>query len=229
MGKREDLHALVGETTLQRLPMRLCEVGCQALGVDGVGIALTADAQAHSLLATCGDFVGSLEAIQFSLGEGPCLDAHGSGRPAMEPDVSGVGRTRWPLFADAALDLGVAAVFAFPLQAGASRFGVLDAARGRAGPLSVHQLEDAICLAELASEAVLLLQQADNAGNDTELGSLSSERVVVHQATGMVSAQAGLNVGDALAWLRARAYSTGLPLEDVASDVVGRRTRFGPP
>jgi len=49
---------------------------------------------------------------------------------------------------------------------------------------------------------------------------------VVHQATGMVSAQLGITVDDAFLLLRAHAYVVERGLEDVARDVVGRRLRF---
>jgi hypothetical protein len=42
----------------------------------------------------------------------------------------------------------------------------------------------------------------------------------------MVSVQAGLALADALAVLRAHAFTSGRPLNDVAGDVVARRLRF---
>lgn len=170
--------------------------------------------------------MGSLEEVQFDLGEGPCLDAVLHGEPALEPDVAGAGRQRWPRFSAAALDLGVAAVFSFPLQAGATRFGALDAARGTAGDLDTEQLEHALRLAELASETVLLLQATGVRRGGESVGPMSSQRFVVHQATGMVSAQADISVDDALAWLRARALRIQIPLDDLAADVVARRITF---
>ena len=43
---------------------------------------------------------------------------------------------RWPVFAPAARQAGAAAVFAFPLQVGAIRAGVMGLYRERPGPLS---------------------------------------------------------------------------------------------
>ena len=42
----------------------------------------------------------------------------------------------------------------------------------------------------------------------------------------MVQVQAGIPTADALLMLRARAFATGRPLAEVASDVVARRLRF---
>jgi hypothetical protein len=226
MDDRPHVHDLVGATSIEAMPGRLCEVGREQLGVGGVGIALIASQEARSLLAASGDFVGELEEVQFDLGEGPCLDAVRQGQPALEPDVAGTGRERWPRFSAAALELGVAAVFSFPLQTGATRFGALDAARGTTGSLDSEQLERALHLAELASESVLLLQATGVRTSGDPVGPMSSQRFVVHQATGMVSAQADISLDDAMAWLRARAYRIQVPLDDIAADVVARRVTF---
>jgi AmiR/NasT family two-component response regulator len=49
---------------------------------------------------------------------------------------------------------------------------------------------------------------------------------VIHQATGMVLVQLGVDAEAAFARLRGHAYVTGRRLGDVARDVVGRRIRF---
>ncbi len=51
-------------------------------------------------------------------------------------------------------------------------------------------------------------------------------RAVVHQATGMISAQLGCAMGEALVRLRGRAFATERPIELVAADVVAGQLRF---
>ena len=48
----------------------------------------------------------------------------------------------------------------------------------------------------------------------------------VHQAAGMVSEQLDLRTSDALVLLRAAAYASERPIDDLAHDVVTRRLRF---
>jgi AmiR/NasT family two-component response regulator len=48
----------------------------------------------------------------------------------------------------------------------------------------------------------------------------------IHQATGMVAAQVGCDIDEALARLRIRATATGRTLEDMALDVLDREVRF---
>ena len=58
------------------------------------------------------------------------------------------------------------------------------------------------------------------------LDDLSDQRAVVHQAAGMVAAQLEVALEEALVMLRARAYTQGRPVSDVAHEVVERRLRF---
>ncbi len=51
-------------------------------------------------------------------------------------------------------------------------------------------------------------------------------RAEIHQATGMVVAQLGINAQDAFARLRAYAFAEQRLLSDVARDVVQRKLRF---
>ena len=103
--------------------------------------------------------------FHLTLGEGPCLDAATSGGPVLASDLAGgeSGR-RWPVFALAARQAGAAAIFAFPLQIGAIRAGVLGLYRERPGPLTAFQLGDALIFADTAT--LLLLDAQDQAGGD---------------------------------------------------------------
>ncbi len=51
----------------------------------------------------------------------------------------------------------------------------------------------------------------------------------MHQATGMVSVQASVDLNEALLMLRARAFADARPALEVAQDVTARRLRFNPP
>ncbi len=53
-------------------------------------------------------------------------------------------------------------------------------------------------------------------------------RAEVHQATGMITEQAGVSAAEALARLRAAAFAAERPIEDLALDVLARRYRFEP-
>jgi hypothetical protein len=199
-------------------PVNMC---ARALPVSGVGLALMTDDGPAGTVAATDSSALELEELQFSLGEGPCVDASVSGRPVLQPDLGRTARQRWPVFAAGAEDAGLAAVFAFPLRVGGIRVGVLDLYRTTAGVLSDDELADALCFADAAT-ALLLHLQAQDAGVGLPLDSLTvlDDRAEVHQATGVVSVQAVVGLQDALLLLRARAYADQRPIGKLAHDVL---------
>jgi hypothetical protein len=203
------------------LPAILVDMCARSLPVSGVGMALmTDDGPAGTVAATDGSAL-ELEDLQFSLGEGPCVDASQSGRPVLQPDLGRTGDQRWPVFAAGAAAAGLAAVFAFPLRVGGIRLGVLDLYRTTTGALAEAELAHALTFADAAT-AVLLHLQAHAAGLEPPLDSLTvlDDRAEVHQATGIVSVQAAVPLQEALLLLRARAYAEQRPIGTLAQDVL---------
>ncbi|HET9141161.1 GAF and ANTAR domain-containing protein [Actinophytocola sp.] len=207
---------------------RLCQACLVATSVSGVGVALmTADGPSGVVLAATDGRARQLEELQFSFGEGPCVEASDSGRPVLQADLAVTGPTRWPGFVAAVLDFGVRAIFALPLRVGAIRVGVLDLYRDVPGQLEILELAEALAFAEAATLVVLYLQDhAAQEGDQSALVEPIERRAVVHQATGMIAVQLGISLAEALLRLRARAYVSGRPVSEVAADVVSRRMRF---
>ena len=97
------------------------------------------------------------------------------------------------------MEAGVRAVFGFPLAVGAVRLGALNLYSDRPGPLTDDQHADALVMADVAAEAVLAMQAGRPPGMlAAELEQGSDFQYVVHQASGMVSAQLDVSVGQAL-------------------------------
>jgi hypothetical protein len=173
-----------------------------------------------------------LDDLQFTLGEGPTVDVAESGELVLEPDLAEVPWPRWPAFTPAALELGVQAVFAVPLQMGAIRLGVLLAYRDRSGPMGVGVLADMLVFADAARDGLLgpeaggLGPEAGGLAGGWDAGELSGYRASVHQATGMISVQLSVTQAEALIRMRAFAFSQRRALADVATDVVMRKLRF---
>lgn len=171
-----------------------------------------------------------MEDLQQTLGEGPCMDASRDGRPVLQSDLAVTGMSRWPSFTACALEAGIAAVFAFPLQVGAIRLGLLNLYRHTTGSLDRHQLAEALAFAEAATTMLLRLQDKRPSGQPLHprLAEAVGSRREIHQATGMITVQAAVGLAEALLLLQAHAYSSERPLIDVAKDVVARRLRFAP-
>ena len=208
---------------------RLCRVAVRTLPASGAGVSLI-EGQVLGGVAAASDPVGrALEELQASLGEGPSLDAHAWRRPVLEADLGQGTLRRWPVFTPAAGARGVRAVFAFPLQVGAARLGVLDVYRQQPGSLTAESLSQALTYAEVAVEQILDGQAQAASGLAADgLQEAMEYRHVVYQAQGMVMAHLGGSLVDAMARLRAHAYSTDTVLTEVARDVVAGRLRLEP-
>jgi GAF domain-containing protein len=178
-------------------------------------------------VCTTNDVSALIEELQFELGEGPCVDAFNQDRPVLEPDLSAPDTPRWVAFSAPAVEAGVRAIFGFPLQVGAVRLGALNLYRDQPGPLTDDQHADALVMADLVAQAMLVLQADAPPGTlATELEANADFQYVVHQASGMVSAQLDVSVGQALVRLRAYAFGNDRSLTEVAQDVVARTLRF---
>ena len=211
----------VGSRDGEDPPASLVRLCARTLPVSGVGIALmTDDGPAGTVAASDGGAL-QLEELQFTLGQGPCVDASRTGRPVLTPELADAYR-RWPQFAAGADAAGLRAVFAFPLQVGGIRLGVLDLCRDTAGELSRSELADALLYADAATQLLLDLQAQDAGQKIPPPHALAvlDDRAEVHQATGVVSVRAGVTLAQALTLLRAQAYAEGRPIGDLARDVL---------
>ncbi len=206
---------------------RLCGVCPGIAGVSGAGVMLmSGDIPRGSLCAS--DGVSQLiEELQYTLGEGPCVDAYRKDEVVGEPDLADPVTRRWLAFSPPALRAGARAVFGFPLRVGTVRLGALNLYRDWPGPLTGDQHADALVVADVAARWVLEAQAGapfDAVAGELEIS--ADFHFVVHNTAGMVSVQERISVTEALIRLRAFAFSNDRLLAEVAEDVVARRLRL---
>lgn len=233
--RRHELEALVAMEGQQADGSRIAAICSQLvtqLQVSGAGATVLSRREAHidgqdpnrGLVHATNETSARLEDLQLTVGEGPCLEAFDSGGPVLVADLAAeTSQGRWPAYAAAAVELGAAAVYSFPLQIGTVRLGSLDCYRTEPGELTAEQVTDALLLADLATQTVL----AELDGHATsDLSWLADPHTQVHQATGMVSVQLGASTENALLRMRAHAYSQEQTLADISDLVVSRQLRF---
>lgn len=207
---------------------RLCAVGPQITGANGVGVMLMSGDIPSGSLCSSDDVSQLIEDLQYTLGEGPCVDAYRGDQFVTEPDLADPQTRRWFAFTPPALQAGVRAVFGFPLRVGTVRLGALNLYRDRPGELSTDQHADALVLADLTARWVLDAQAGAPSGVVAEqLEAGADFHFAVHNAAGIVSAQEGISVTEALIRLRAFAFSHDRLLADVAQDVIAHKLRLG--
>jgi hypothetical protein len=206
----------------------LCRAAADGLAVDGASVTAVSGPAVREPLSATDELSVRLEELLLTTGEGPGAEDFRFGSPMLIPDLEPV-TGRWPGFAPAAVAAGARALFAFPLQAGAIRVGVLSLYRARPGPLTPQQLADALVFADIALQLILDSSAGINGSSGYQpLDGLSDGRAEVYQATGMMSVQLGVSLEEAFVRLRAHAFAAGLPLGDVVGDVVSRKLRFDP-
>jgi hypothetical protein len=208
---------------------QLCRACVDLLEVDGASISLTHEGSTRGTFGSSGELSRRLDELQFTFGEGPCLDSVQEGTPILVSDLGDAAEQRWPAFAGALLESGVCAVFALPVRIASDHIGALDLFRREPGLLATEALSGGLLAAQLAAIPLLDLMTADvdwygaGEGDDGWEQLASLERTEVYQATGMLVGALNVGTAEALVRLRAYAFSHDLTASEVAWGIVERR------
>ena len=200
------------------LPARLCNAFVDVFG--GAGAAITLGYHQPDRLTLCATdpTVARLDGLQEVLGEGPGWDAFTS-RRVVTADLR--HPTPWEHFSSTARqEPGELWVCAAPMRPDDRALGVVmvyDESPEAIGgdPVLAQFLADAVGAALLGHDALL----TDDVGPWVV-------RQQVHQAVGMVVAQLGIRPVDAMAVIRAHAYSQDTDVEAIAALVLDRALDF---
>ena len=201
----------------------VCVTTVAAIAVDGAGLSLLS-LQHRGPVCAHGAFASIGESLQFSLGEGPCIDALEASNVIEVTDLSSDEGMRWPMFSRQMSDAGAGSMASFPLRIGGARFGALTLYRSSHGALSTDQVADCYVIAQLTAHLIVAEQArigGDLVVSDLEAGFTRMEPI--HQATGMIMAQLSVGAEDALARLRGAAYADQCSALDLAMDIVAGR------
>jgi hypothetical protein len=210
----------------------LCEACVTLFDIDAAAISLIFAGVSSGTLGSSDAAAREYDELQFTIGEGPCLDSVATRAPVLVADLAKPSQVRWPLYRPAMLDYKIRGIFAIPVVLAGEYVGALDFFRAQPGALGDDELAGGVVAAELAGAPLLDLMGVDlqAAVNDptssawAELNLLS--RTEVSQATGVLVAQLEIEPAQALARLRAHAYATNRTATDVARDILDRRLRL---
>jgi hypothetical protein len=207
--------------------MVLAQACVAVLSVSGAGVSLT-DGQLRVPLGASDAAAAQAEALQTTLGEGPCLEATATSDPLIADEASMAAR--WPIFSSELLAATpFRSVASLPLRSSELlRFGALDLYSTDPDPLLGQSLDE-VSSSIADPIAAILFDGPSTAGPSgamvpswtTHAG--VTRRMQVWTAVGMLIAHAGLNNLDALAALRAYAYGHSASLDDVAEDITRKR------
>ena len=214
---------------------RLCEACVDLLFVDAAAISLVFDGVSTGTLGASSRLARQYDELQFTAGEGPCLESVSTRAPVLSVDLAAdVQAGRWPAYGPALLAHDIAGVFALPVLVAGEFVGALDLFRHHSTALTGDDFAGALVAAELAEMPLLDLlgENLHAAATDpassawAELNSITRDEV--SQATGMLVAQLDIDPAEALARIRAHAFATSRSTTDVAHDIIARRLRLNP-
>ncbi|MDP3969060.1 MAG: GAF and ANTAR domain-containing protein [Nocardioides sp.] len=202
------------ETALEETLQAVVESACASVpGFDAVGISTIARDRTVTTQAASGDIVQILDTLQYSLREGPCVDA------LYEVDLLEVPHVRhdqrWPRYVPAAVEVGLRAQMALKLY--------LDD-QGTLGTMNFYSTEaeeihpDAGAIADLfAAHAAVVL---GHAREQQSLGEALATRQVIGQAVGIVMERYGLSDSRAFDFLVRTSSTSNIKLRVIATELV---------
>jgi len=207
------------------MPERLARACAAALAVDGAGVSLFFASSRRLPLGASDEASAVAERLQFTVGEGPCLSAHATGRPIAADEAT--IHASWPIFyVELMARTAIRGIVSLPLEEELRGFGALDLFLAAPGDVGSVDLVDALAVVH---EVVSVFQASGRrasrrADGPAWLDARSAERrSLVWQAMGFVNAGLEVTSSDALALLRAHAYSEGMDLDEIAAQLLDRQ------
>ncbi|SCK37570.1 GAF and ANTAR domain-containing protein [Streptomyces sp. WMMB 322] len=214
------------------IPAGLCAACVRLLRTAGGSLSLTGGEQrSHVTLCASDGIAAQLAEIQYTLGEGPWHCATRSGEPVAAADLTaGPDTRRWPVFARHAVEAGAGSAFSFPMSQGSRVLGTVDLYNS--GPSTLEEPDfrlgmraaDVLCL-----RLVSLHRDQPREDEQAQVAwwlDAEANHEEVHRAVGMLMVRLGVDAEEAMTRLRARAFSLGRTVTEVAADVAGGRDDF---
>lgn len=217
---RQAMAEAVADESMVGLPaalQRICRAATTSLSLSGAVVQVITRSDEAVVLASSDDASRRLGELPFEVGEGPSVDAFAIARPVLVPDLLGEGQSRWPGYVSVIGGDGLRAAYALPLHVGAARLGVLELYGGRIHSLSPAELSLALVFAQAAIDSLLDPPSGSSVAllDDPQVEAMD-RRVEIHQAQGMVTVDLGVDLAQALALMRAHAFSRGITLLQIA-------------
>ncbi|MBL1081809.1 GAF and ANTAR domain-containing protein [Streptomyces actinomycinicus] len=219
------------------VPGALCQACVRLLPVAGSSVSISGGKGVRVIWCASDRVAARLAELQYTVGDGPCQTALDHGAPVIAADLTrGPDARRWPIFAHEAVGLGVRAVFSLPLGVNGAAIGTLDLYSEEVGGLAEPDLRTAQWVRDAITCSLMELQAAEHGRTDEDaenevafwVAASEADHTEVYQAVGMVMVQLDVDPEQALDRLRARAYSHGRTVSQVAREVLARRLSFRP-
>lgn len=207
--------ALLAEDDVQHTLQKICDLAVETIdGCDHAGISFlkgrTVDTPAAS-----DDVPRQVDAIQYEVGEGPCLDAI---REHEVFETDDLGREdRWPHFSTRAqAATGITSMMCFRLFVAGDTLGALNLYSKAANAFGEESRTVGLVFAAHAAVAL------SSAVHDEQMEAALQSRDVIGQAKGILMAREGITADQAFDMLRRASQRLNVKLRDVAGGIIER-------
>ena len=213
-----------GRLDLTDLLVQVATYAVQAIpGADGAGLTMMERDRGNTIVASA-PFVREIDAIQYGIGEGPCISA-AKERTSMRSGSLG-GERRWPRFGPRAGRLGVHSVLSLPLLTPDGVFGAMnvyahgkdafDERAERIGELFAVPAAIAVQNAQVLAATKRLT---------TSLQAALNVQATIDQAVGILMSRSGHTADRAFDRLRQLSQTQNIKLVAVAASLVDEAVR----
>jgi hypothetical protein len=207
------------------LPVRLTRACASVLSVSAAGLSLM-DGEFRVPLGASDELATSAERLQFTQGEGPCLEATSTGR--IQASDEGELERRWPAFArELFAQTPYRAIICLPLPLEPEVNAALDLYLRDPRAMGSVTVADILTIGRQITDALLVARavtgDATGRGEGDPAwmhGAATEDRLNVWVAMGMLMTRASLTAPDALALLRGYSYSHDTVVDLVAAQLM---------
>lgn len=207
--------ALLAEGDVQHTLQKICDLAVETIdGCDHAGISFLKGRKVDTPAAS-DDVPRKVDAIQYEVGEGPCLDA------IREHEVFQTGdlghEARWSRFAARAQrETGITSMLCFRLFIEGDTLGALNLHSKAADAFGEESRTVGLVFAAHAAVAL------STAVHDEQMEEALQSRDLIGQAKGILMAREGINADEAFDMLRRASQRLNVKLRDVAAGIVSR-------
>lgn len=194
-------------------------------GSSGAGVSLLDSQRRRTTAAATDAVVRRADALQYQLGQGPCLTAWEEHRVVRVDDIA-AGDDRWPAWISAVVELGLRSVLSAPLVAGSGTLGALKVYATK--PRVFGEREERLAMMFATQAAILLanLRTAQDARHVSDkLKDALRGREMITLAKGVIMAREGIDERAAFLVLIDTAQQQGRTVRETADRITQSTVR----
>jgi GAF domain-containing protein len=188
-------------------------------GCDEVGVTILSEGRPHTAAYTTVQTL-EIDAVQYALGDGPCLDAARHRRENRVDDLVAPGG-RWPEFAKECRDDGMRSLLALPLVSGAECVGAINLYGWAPHAFDAFDTALVRVAASRCADAVVAVSALDGVKRLAgQLEQAMASRAVIEQAKGVIMALRGVPEHEAFEVLRTTSQARNVKVRELAHQIV---------